>query len=194
MKDGHYNHLHTINLVRKAGSIKKFIEENEIEDGIMSALVKNDVPFVLAGSIRDDGPLPEVVHSVYDSQDEMRKHNIPLWALESQDPVKNFDMIAFTIGYEMAYSNILNMLDLAGVPLHSKDRQGLENIVFAGGVCAFNPEPLADFVDFFALGEGEEITVEIAACDWNSKGYKGCILAIVLPDGTKIINTLNFND
>ena len=74
MKDGHYNHLHTINLVRKAGSIKNFIIENNIEDGIMSALVKNDVPFVLAGSIRDDGPLPEVVHSVYESQDKMREH------------------------------------------------------------------------------------------------------------------------
>jgi hypothetical protein len=74
MKDGHYNHLHTINLVKKSGSIKNFIEENKIEDGIMSALIKNDVPFVLAGSIRDDGPLPEVVHSVYESQDKMREH------------------------------------------------------------------------------------------------------------------------
>ena len=68
-------------------------------------------------------------------------------------------MIAFTIGYEMCYTNILNMLNLAGVPLYAKDRQGLQNIVFAGGVCAFNPEPLADFVDFFSLGEGEESTV-----------------------------------
>ncbi len=96
-----------------------------------------------------------------DMEEAMRNHNLPLWALESQDPVKDFDMIAFTIGYEMAYSNILNMLNLAGVPLHSKDRHGLKNIVFAGGVCAFNPEPLADFVDFFSLGEGEDITVEI---------------------------------
>jgi len=98
-----------------------------------------------------------------DMEEQMRRHNLPLWALESQDPVQDFDMIAFTIGYEMAYSNILNMLDLAGVPLHSKDRQGLKNIVFAGGVCAFNPEPLADFVDFFSLGEGEDITVEIVS-------------------------------
>ena len=98
-----------------------------------------------------------------DMEEQMRRHSLPLWALESQDPVQDFDMIAFTIGYEMAYSNILNMLDLAGVPLHSKDRQGLKNIVFAGGVCAFNPEPLADFVDFFSLGEGEDITVEIVS-------------------------------
>ena len=98
-----------------------------------------------------------------DMEAEMRKHGLPLWALESQDNVRDFDMIAFTIGYEMAYSNILNMLDLAGVPLHAKDRKGLRNIVFAGGVCAFNPEPLAEFIDFFSLGEGEDSTVEIVA-------------------------------
>ncbi len=96
-----------------------------------------------------------------DMEETIRKNNIPLWALESRDPVKDFDMIAFTIGYEMSYSNILNMLRLSDVPLRSKDREGLRNIVFAGGVCAFNPEPLADFIDFFSLGEGEEITPEI---------------------------------
>ena len=96
-----------------------------------------------------------------DMEEAMRQNALPLWALESQSLVKDFDMIAFTIGYEMSYTNILNMLDLAGVPLHAKDRTGLKNIVFAGGVCAFNPEPLADFIDFFSLGEGEEITPEI---------------------------------
>lgn len=96
-----------------------------------------------------------------DMEQAMKEHNLPLWALESQDPVRDFDMIAFTTGYEMCYSNILNMLKLSGVPLRSADRQDLKNIVFAGGVCAFNPEPLADFVDFFSLGEGEEITPEI---------------------------------
>ncbi len=98
-----------------------------------------------------------------DMEESMRRENIPLWALESQDPVKAFDMIAFTIGYEMSYTNILNMLLLSGVPLHARDRKGLENIVFAGGVCAFNPEPLADFIDFFSLGEGEDVTVEIVS-------------------------------
>ncbi len=98
-----------------------------------------------------------------DMEEAMRTNHLPLWALESQDPVQDFDMIAFTIGYEMCYTNILNMLELAGVPLHSADRKGLKNIVFAGGVCAFNPEPLADFVDFFSLGEGEEITEEIVS-------------------------------
>ena len=98
-----------------------------------------------------------------DMEEAMRRHNLPLWALESQDPVKDFDMIAFTIGYEMCYTNILNMLSLAGLPLHAKDRHSLKNIVFAGGVCAFNPEPLADYIDFFSLGEGEESTPEIVA-------------------------------
>ena len=96
-----------------------------------------------------------------DMEDAMRRHSLPLWALESQRPVKEFDMVAFTVGYEMSYTNILNMLDLAQIPLRSADRHGLENMVFAGGVCTFNPEPLAPFIDFFSLGEGEESTVEI---------------------------------
>ena len=104
-----------------------------------------------------------VFHPWGDMVQVMKDNDLPLWALESGDPVKDFDMIAFTIGYEMAYSNIFNMLNLAGVPLHSRDRTGLKNIVFAGGVCAFNPEPLAEFIDFFSLGEGEEITVEIVS-------------------------------
>ena len=113
-----------------------------------------------------------------DMEKAMREHNLPLWALESQHPVKDFDMIAFTIGYEMAYSNVLNMMNLAGIPLHAKDRQGLKNIVFAGGVCTFNPEPLADFFDFFSLGEGEDSTVEIVALydrakaeDWSKEQF-----------------------
>ena len=104
-----------------------------------------------------------------DMEAQMRKHALPLWALESQDPVCDFDMIAFTIGYEMSYSNIVNMLDLAGVPIHSRDRQELKNIVFAGGVCAFNPEPLADFIDFFSIGEGEESTREIVSLYQKAK-------------------------
>ena len=125
-----------------------------------------------------------------DMEEEMRANNLPLWALESQDDVKDFDMIAFTIGYEMAYSNILNMLDLAGVPLHSKDRTGLKNIVFAGGVCAYNPEPLADYIDFFSLGEGEDITVEIVSLydrakaeGWTKEAF---LLAVSKIDGVYV--------
>ncbi|MBQ4549899.1 MAG: TIGR03960 family B12-binding radical SAM protein [Oscillospiraceae bacterium] len=104
-----------------------------------------------------------VFHPWGDMEEKMREHKLPLWALESQKPVKDFDMIAFTIGYEMAYTSIVNMLDLAGVPLYAKDRTGLGQMVFAGGVCTFNPEPLAPFFDFFSLGEGEESTVEIVS-------------------------------
>ena len=98
-----------------------------------------------------------------DMEEAMRRHDIPLWALESGKAVKDFDMIAFTIGYEMCYTNILNMLNLAGVPLYARERKGLNQMVFAGGVCTFNPEPLADFIDFFSLGEGEESTAEIVS-------------------------------
>ena len=104
-----------------------------------------------------------VFHPWGDMEAKMREHKLPLWALESQKPVKDFDMIAFTIGYEMAYTSIVNMLDLAGVPLYARDRHELSQMVFAGGVCTFNPEPLAPFFDFFSLGEGEESTVEIVS-------------------------------
>ena len=104
-----------------------------------------------------------VFHPWGDMVQVMKENDLPLWALESGDAVKDFDMIAFTIGYEMCYTNILNMLSLAGIPLHSKDRTDLKNMVFAGGVCAFNPEPLADFVDFFCIGEGEDITPEVVS-------------------------------
>ena len=111
-----------------------------------------------------DGVWCERVFAPWGDMDAaIREHNLPLWALESQSPVKDFDMVAFTIGYEMAYSNVLNMMNLAGIPLHARDRHDLKGIVFAGGVCTFNPEPLADFFDFFSLGEGEESTVEIVA-------------------------------
>ena len=135
---------------------------------------------ILYGIMNDmDGIWCERVFTPWgDMEEAMRANHLPLWALESQDPVKDFDMIAFTIGYEMCYTNILNMLRLAGVPLRAKDRTGLKNIVFAGGVCAFNPEPLADFVDFFSLGEGEEITKEIVALydranaeNWTKEAY-----------------------
>ena len=96
-----------------------------------------------------------------DMEEAMVRHQIPLYALESRQPVKDFDLVAFTIGYEMSYTNVLNMLRLAGIPLRSQDRPGLQGLVFAGGVCTVNPEPLADFIDFFSIGEGEEITPEI---------------------------------
>lgn len=85
----------------------------------------------------------------------MRKQHIPLFALESQDPVKSFDFLGITIQYEMCYTNILQILDLSGIPLLSKDRTGEDPIVIGGGPCTYNPEPIADFFDMFYMGEGE---------------------------------------
>lgn len=96
-----------------------------------------------------------------DMEKQMRDHDIPLYALESLDPICDFDFIGFTLQYELSYTNILNMLDLSGVPLLSKDREGLKQIVIAGGPCACNPEPLAEFVDMFVIGDGEEMMLEI---------------------------------
>lgn len=92
-----------------------------------------------------------------DMEEEMRKAGLPLFTLESRRPVRDFDLIGFTLQYEMSFSNILNMLDLAGIPLRTADRKNSGPLVCAGGPCAFNPEPLADFIDFFVLGEGEEV-------------------------------------
>ena len=96
-----------------------------------------------------------------DFEEVMRKNNIPLFALESHDPLTEFDIIGFTLQYELCYTNVLNMLDLSGIPLRSGERKGLKNLVVAGGPCACNPEPLADFVDIFFLGEGEEVDLEL---------------------------------
>ncbi len=92
----------------------------------------------------------------------MRDNDIPLYALESLDPIKDFDFIGFTMQYELSYTNVLNMLDLAGIPIYAKDRTAeLTQIVVAGGPCVCNPEPLADFFDLFILGEGEEVNLEL---------------------------------
>ena len=110
---------------------------------------------------RDDTVCERVFAPWTDMEEEMKKHNLPLLSLESHTPVKEFDMIGFTLQYEMSYSNILNMLSLAEVPLFSKDRSIDDPFVCAGGPCAYNGEPIADFIDFFILGEGEEVNNEI---------------------------------
>lgn len=96
-----------------------------------------------------------------DMEQKMREQQIPLYGLESLDPITNFDFILFTLQYEMSYTAILNMLDLAGLPVRSEDRHDLWPIVAAGGPCACNPEPIADFIDLFFLGEGEEMNMEV---------------------------------
>ncbi|MGI6630774.1 MAG: TIGR03960 family B12-binding radical SAM protein [Bacillota bacterium] len=96
-----------------------------------------------------------------DMEELMRENHIPLFSLESYRPLKEFDILGFTLQYEMSYTNILNMLDLSELPLRAKDRGNNFPIIIAGGPCAFNPEPLADFIDLFAVGEGEEVLLEL---------------------------------
>lgn len=96
-----------------------------------------------------------------DMEEQMVKNDIPLYALESMDPVSDFDFIGFTLQYELSYTNVLNMLKLSNIPIKSADRKELTNIVVAGGPCACNPEPIADFVDIFFIGDGEEVDLEV---------------------------------
>jgi radical SAM family uncharacterized protein len=96
-----------------------------------------------------------------DMEEEMRKAQIPLYGLESGDAIKDFDIVAFSLGYEMAYTNVLSMLNLAGIPMRATERQDLSPLIIAGGTCAYNPEPMADFIDLFIIGEGEEVNGEL---------------------------------
>lgn len=98
-----------------------------------------------------------------DMHEEMKKAGLPLYALESGDSVGEFDAVAFSIGYEMAYTTVLDMLDMSGIPLRSADRPDLLPLVFAGGTACVNPEPMAPFMDLFVIGEGEEMNNELLA-------------------------------
>jgi Fe-S oxidoreductase len=107
-----------------------------------------------------------------DLENLMREKEILLYALESKDPIKDFDFIGFTLQYEMSYTNILNMLDLAGVPIRASERSEDDPLVICGGPCAYNPEPLYDIVDLFSIGEGEEQLQEIIEVYKEYKGNK----------------------
>jgi radical SAM family uncharacterized protein len=96
-----------------------------------------------------------------DMEAEMRKASIPLFSLESRRPLKDFDLVGFSLGYELTYTNVLNMLDLGGIPVFASQRDDSFPLVIAGGSCALNPEPMAEFIDLFVLGEGEEVFLEI---------------------------------
>ncbi len=121
---------------------------------------------------REDIWCERVFAPLPDFETAMRENNIPLFALESRDSIKDFDFIGFTLQYEMCYTNVLNMLDLAGLPVRSEDRQELSPLVVAGGPCCCNAEPLADFIDLFFLGEGEEVDLEVIDLykDFKKKG------------------------
>ena len=93
--------------------------------------------------------------------DEMKRAGIPLYALESGDSVHDFDVVAFSIGYEMAYTTVLDMLGMSGIPIRSADRPDLLPLVIAGGSSSVNAEPMTPFIDLFILGEGEEVNNEL---------------------------------
>lgn len=104
----------------------------------------------------------ERVYAPYpDLEKLMREENIPLFSLETKSSLTEFDMVGFTLQYEMSYTNILNMLDLSSIPLESKDRDEKYPLIMAGGPCAYNPEPIYNFIDFFELGEGEELMQDV---------------------------------
>lgn len=97
-----------------------------------------------------------------DMEEKMREYGLPLTTLESHDPVREFDFVAFSMGYELCYTTVLNMLDLAGIPLRASDRGEEWPVVIGGGACTYNAEPIADFFDVFSIGEGEDALVEIS--------------------------------
>jgi radical SAM family uncharacterized protein len=96
-----------------------------------------------------------------DMESELREHKIPLFSLESKNPLKDFDIIGFSLGYELCYTNVLNMLDLAGIPVLASERDDSHPLIIAGGSGALNPEPMADFIDAFIIGDGEEVVLEL---------------------------------
>lgn len=111
---------------------------------------------------REDDIWCERVYAPWvDMEDKMRENGIKLWAHESGDPVCDFDIVGFTLQYELCYTNVLNMLELSGIPLFSSERQENDPIIVGGGPCAYNAEPIADYFDVFSIGEGEEALVEM---------------------------------
>lgn len=124
---------------------------------------------------REDTAAERVYAPWTDMESEMRTHKIPLFSLETFTPVSRFDLLGFSLQYELSYSNIVNMLDLAGIPLFTAERGDGHPFVIAGGPTAFNPEPIADIIDFFVIGEGEEIVCEVAEAmaAWKEAGRPG---------------------
>ena len=121
---------------------------------------------------RDDIAAERVYAPWLDMEEEMRRRGIPLFSLETFQEVSSFDILGFSLQYELLITNTLNMLDLAGLPLHAAERTDEQPFVIGGGPCVYNTEPIADFFDFFVLGDGEEIVVEV--CDaliaWKKEG------------------------
>lgn len=108
-----------------------------------------------------------------DMEEQMRALGIPLFSIENRRPIRDFDLVGFSMGYEMCFTNVLNMLDMAQIPLHSRDRGEDDPFILAGGTSCYNPEPMAEFFDFFVMGEGEEMNLEVMACYERWKERKG---------------------
>ena len=122
---------------------------------------------------RTDGMLAERVFAPWtDLEAIMRAEQVPLWSLETRHPIGEFDILGFSLSYEGTYTNILNMLDLAGIPVLAKDRDDTHPLIICGGSGALNPDALADFVDLFVLGDGEEAIVDVtnAVREWKRSG------------------------
>ncbi len=113
---------------------------------------------------RDDTACERVFAPWPDMEDALRKHNIPLYSLETFKPLRDFDIIGFTLQYEMAYTNVLNMLDLAKIPLKRQERTEEDPLIIAGGPLALTPEPMSDFIDIFFVGDGEEKLPQFIDC------------------------------
>ncbi|MFH2034550.1 MAG: radical SAM protein [Candidatus Margulisiibacteriota bacterium] len=110
---------------------------------------------------QDDVLAERVYAPAQDMEEKLRENKLSLFSLESWKPLKDFDLIGFGLGHELTYTNLINMLELSGIPIYAKDRTDEHPLIFAGGPCAFNPEPIADFVDFFVIGEAEEVILEM---------------------------------
>ena len=138
---------------------------------------------------REDTACERVYAPWIDMEEIMRKRQIPLFSLESFHAIKDFDFLGFSLQYEMIYSNVLNMLDLAGIPLWSRERQDDDPLIVGGGPCVYNTEPVADFFDFFIVGEGEELICEVVEtfCIWKASGKpngrQGLLQRLALLDG-----------
>ena len=131
---------------------------------------------ILYGALNEmDGVWCERVYAPWpDMEEKMREFSIPLFALESKDAIKDFDIIATSLQYELCYTTAVNMIDLAGLPIFAKDRGEDSPVLLAGGPCAYNAEPVADFYDIFSIGEGEEALVKFCELyrDCKKKGMK----------------------
>lgn len=168
---------------RYIGNELNIVKKNITEDTVRFAFAFPDVYEVGMSHLgmhilynllnsKDDIYCERVFAPWTDMEEEMRNNNIPLYALESKDPIKAFDFMGFTLQYEMSYTNIINMINLAGIPIMSKDRKKDDPFIIAGGPCAYNPEPLVGIIDFFIIGEGEEVTLEIIELykKWKKEG------------------------